>query len=81
VSIGLGRPQRHRTEAADPADVDDVLAALTLDRALSHVPERPQQLGVEGQAAVEVADDQVEMVDRLHGAGQTTFLLIPTVFM
>jgi hypothetical protein len=43
-----------------------VLAALALDRGLVDVAERAQQLGVEGQRPVEVADHQVQVVDRFH---------------
>jgi hypothetical protein len=54
---------------ARPIEIVDRLA--TLARSVGHtVPaERPQQLPVEGQRAVDVGDDQVDVMDsrRAHG--------------
>jgi hypothetical protein len=51
------------------AQVDDPLAALAGDLASADVAERPQQPFVKGQAALKRADDEVEVIDRLHAGG------------
>ncbi|MGZ8655471.1 MAG: hypothetical protein ACXWZK_12550 [Solirubrobacterales bacterium] len=48
------------------AQVDDALALLALDLGPVHVPERAEQGRVEVETPLEVAEDEVEVVDRLH---------------
>jgi hypothetical protein len=43
------------------------LAALADDRALLREAERREQLAVEGEAALERGDDQVDVVETAHG--------------
>ena len=68
MGVGLRLADADRADAADAAEVDDVLAALAFDRRLAHVAERPQQLAVEREAALQIGDDEVEMVDRVDAA-------------
>jgi hypothetical protein len=47
-------------------EVHDALAALARDLGLAEVTERLEQRFVEREAAREIGDDEVEMVDRCH---------------
>ena len=62
----LALAQAH-LRVAGAADVDHVLPALADDLARLREAERAEELGVEGEAALEVGDDEVEMVDAGHG--------------
>ena len=53
--------------AAGTAEVPDRLAALALDLADARVAERAEELAVEGQAALDRGDDQVDVVDAARG--------------
>ncbi len=68
VRIGLTLAQAHRAPAAVAAEIDDALPALAGDVPFVHVAQRPEQPAVEGQAALERADDEIEVVDGLHAA-------------
>src|SRR5919197_848248 len=59
---------------AGPAEVPDRLAPLALDLADPVVAERRKELAVEGQAALDRRDDQVDVVDagRAHGTGSAS---------
>ena len=59
--IGVGLAQADRLTG--PAQVPDRLAALALDLADTGESERSEQLGVEGQAALDRGDDQVDVMD------------------
>ena len=66
MRVGLALAQPDRTLAADVVEVDDALAALAGDGALADVPERVQEPAVEREAALEIGDDEVEVVDARH---------------
>jgi hypothetical protein len=67
VAVDRSAVFRRRLAQAERAprtcQVVDRLAALALDLAQPVPAERPQQLAVEGQAALDRGDDDVEMVD------------------
>jgi hypothetical protein len=67
VAVDLAAVSRRRLAQAERAararEVVDGLAALALDLAQALPPERPQQPAVEGQAALDRGDDDVEVVD------------------
>jgi hypothetical protein len=67
VRVRLAFAQPDRTLAADVVEVHDALAALADDGALADIAERLQQPAVEREAALEVGDDEVEVVDTRHG--------------
>jgi hypothetical protein len=50
-------------------EVHDRFAALTLDPALLRVAERREEVAVEREAALHLGDDEVEVVDPVHGRG------------
>src|SRR5262245_6353788 len=66
VSVGLALAQAH-LRVAGAADVDHALPALAGDLARLREAERGEELGVEGEAALQAGDDEVEMVDAGHG--------------
>ena len=59
----LGRRLAQAEGAPRTCQVVDRLATLALDLAQPVPAERPQQLAVEGQAALDRGDDDVEVVD------------------
>ena len=58
--VGLPDPERDTDPVA--VEVPDRLAALAADLAGVHVPERLQELPVEGQAAFQRGHDDVDVV-------------------
>src|SRR5439155_3795835 len=73
VAVVLAARRLRRLAQADgparPAEVVDRLAALALDLADPVEAERAEQLAVEGQAALDRGDDEVDVADlaRAHG--------------
>ena len=59
----LAGPEAKRRLVAMGADVDHALSSLALDLGRPGVSKRAQQGAVELEAALEVGDDQIEVVD------------------
>jgi len=53
--------------AADSVEVGHALTALALDHRLPGVAQRSQKAAVEVEAELELADHEIEMIDRVHG--------------
>jgi hypothetical protein len=60
----LRRPQGHGAATLLAAEVDHALAALAGDLRLPPVAQRPEQPAVEREAALQVGDDEIEVVDQ-----------------